>query len=42
MSDITPFEGRKIRTVWDETRETWLFSVVDAVAALTDSPNPRP
>jgi hypothetical protein len=40
MTNITPFEGRKIRTVWDEARETWLFSVVDAVDALTDSPNP--
>jgi len=41
MTDITPFEGRKIRTIWDEARETWLFSVVDTIAALTDSPNPR-
>ena len=40
MSNIAPFEGRKIRTIWDETRETWLFSVVDTIAALTDSPNP--
>ena len=40
MTHIAPFEGRKIRTVWDEARETWLFSVVDAIAVLTDSPNP--
>jgi hypothetical protein len=40
MTVVTPFEGRKIRTVWDETRETWYFAVVDVVAALTDSPNP--
>jgi hypothetical protein len=40
MSDIIPFEGRKIRTTWDEARETWYFAVVDVVAALTDSPNP--
>jgi hypothetical protein len=40
MTNVTPFEGRKIRTVWDEASETWLFSVVDAVGALTDSPNP--
>jgi hypothetical protein len=40
MTNITPFEGRKIRTVWDETRGTWLFSVVDAVAVLTDSVDP--
>jgi hypothetical protein len=40
MANITPFEGRKIRTVWDEAREAWYFAVVDVVAALTDSPNP--
>jgi len=40
MTNITPFEGRKIRTIWDETKETWLFSVVDVIAALADSPNP--
>jgi hypothetical protein len=40
MNKIAPFEGRKIRTVWDEAKETWLFSVVDAIAVLTDSPNP--
>jgi hypothetical protein len=41
MTNVTPFEGRKIRTVWDEAKETWLFSVVDAVSALTDSSNPQ-
>jgi hypothetical protein len=40
MIAVTPFEGRKIRTVWDEARGTWYFAVVDVVAALTDSPNP--
>lgn len=41
MTNISPFEGRKIRTLWDEAREVWLFSVIDAIAALTNSPNPR-
>lgn len=41
MTNITPFEGRKIRTLWDEAREIWLFSVIDAIAVLTNSPNPR-
>jgi len=41
MSDMAPFEGRKIRSLWDETGETWLFSIVDVVAALTDSQNPQ-
>ena len=41
MTKLAPFEGRKIRTIWDESEETWLFSVIDVIAALTDSPNPR-
>lgn len=35
------FENYKIRRVYDEKSETWYFSVVDVVAALTDSVNPR-
>ena len=34
---IKLFESKQIRTVWDEEREKWYFSVVDVVAALTDS-----
>ncbi|EFB91318.1 hypothetical protein HMPREF7215_2754 [Pyramidobacter piscolens W5455] len=37
---IELFENRKIRSVWDEEREEWYFSVVDVVGALTDSANP--
>ena len=33
------FENKEIRTAWDGEREEWYFSVVDVVAALTDSPN---
>jgi hypothetical protein len=33
------FSGQKIRRFWDEEREKWYFSVVDVVAALTDSEN---
>lgn len=35
------FEERKVRTVWDDEQEKWYFSIVDVVAVLTDSPNPR-
>lgn len=35
------FENQPIRTAWDEEKEEWLFSVVDVVGALTDSPNPN-
>ncbi len=34
------FDDRKIRTVWDDEKEKWFFSVVDVVGALTDSANP--
>ena len=35
------FESYSIRRICDEPSETWFFSVVDVVAALTDSVNPR-
>lgn len=40
MSNIKLFQDRKIRSVWDEMEQQWYFSVVDVVAALTDSVNP--
>lgn len=33
------FNDRQIRTVWDEKEKKWYFSIVDVVAALTDSTN---
>lgn len=33
------FEDKRIRTVWDEEKEAWFFSVVDVVAVLTDQPS---
>ena len=38
---IKVFEEKKVRTLWDSETEGWYFSVVDVVAVLTDSPNPR-
>ena len=35
------FEEQRVRTVWDDEQEKWYFSIVDVVAILTDSPNPR-
>ncbi|MDO8452446.1 MAG: BRO family protein [bacterium] len=40
-SKITIFEGRKIRRHWDEENEKWWFSVVDVIAVLSNSANPR-
>jgi prophage antirepressor len=42
MSDeVKLFEGNTIRSVWDNEKEEWYFSVVDVVGALTSSPNPN-
>ncbi|MFA6097463.1 MAG: Bro-N domain-containing protein [Candidatus Paceibacterota bacterium] len=38
---ITIFEGQKIRRLWNEREERWYFSVIDIVAVLTSSVNPR-
>lgn len=35
------FENQPIRTAWDEEQEVWYFSVVDAVAALTEQTETR-
>lgn len=35
------FENQKIRTAWDPEQEEWYFSIVDTVAALTESKNPQ-
>ena len=40
-NNIQIFEGKKIRSVWDNEKEEWYFSVVDVVGALTDSVNAR-
>ena len=41
MSTIKLFETKQVRSLWDEERQAWYFSIVDMVAVLTDSPNPR-
>ena len=38
-SQLQLFEGRKVRTVWDEDAQEWFFSVVDVVAVLTEQPD---
>ena len=41
MSSIKLFESKQIRSVWSEDDQKWYFSVIDVVAALTDSQNSR-
>ena len=38
---IRLFEEKKVRTLWNDEEEEWYFSVIDVVAVLTDSENPR-
>ena len=38
---IKLFEQQKVRTHWDAKKEKWYFSVIDVIAILTESSNPR-
>lgn len=38
---IKIFENKQVRTAWNADEEEWYFSIVDVVAVLTDSANPR-
>ena len=35
------FEGKEIRSIWNDKEEEYYFSVVDVISALTDSKIPR-
>lgn len=35
--ELKIFEDKKIRAKWDDKKEKWFFSIVDIVAALTES-----
>jgi hypothetical protein len=41
QNTIQLFEDKKVRTLWDADKEKWYISIVDVIAVLTDSPNPR-
>lgn len=40
-NNIQLFENQKIRAAWDAQQEEWYFSIVDVVAVLTDSRDPK-
>lgn len=40
-NDIKLFEGNRIRSSWDNEKEEWYFSIIDILAVLTGSNNPR-
>lgn len=35
------YKDHEVRAIWDEEKSQWWFSIVDIVAAITESPNPR-
>ncbi len=37
---IKVFQGKKVRTHWDDEKEKWFFSIVDVIAILTESVDP--
>lgn len=41
QNSIKIFDQKQVRTLWDDEQEKWYFSIVDVIAVLTDSPNPR-
>ena len=41
MKTVKLFESKHIRSAWDEKEQKWLFSVIDVVGVLTDSPDPK-
>ncbi|MCY7328746.1 MAG: hypothetical protein LH618_09375 [Saprospiraceae bacterium] len=38
---IQVFEERQVRSLWDAEQEQWYISIIDVIAVLTESPNPR-
>ena len=41
MSAIKLFESKQIRSDWNEEEQEWYFAVVDVIAVLTDSTDPK-
>ena len=35
------YKDREVRAIWSDEQNKWYFSIVDIVAAITDSPRPR-
>lgn len=41
MTDLKLFENKQIRSYWNEGEQEWYFAVIDVVAVLTDSTDPK-
>ena len=38
---IKLFEQKQVRSVWNDEKEKWYFSIIDVVEVLTDTDRPR-
>ena len=36
-NDVKLFEESRIRSIWNNEKEAWYFSIIDVVNVLTDS-----
>ncbi|MDH2997979.1 antirepressor [Pasteurellaceae bacterium LFhippo2] len=41
MNSIQLFEDKQVRSVWDEEKQEWFFSIIDVIEALTGTDRPR-
>ena len=41
MNEVKLYENKEVRSIWDNEKEEWYFSIVDVIAILTESANPR-
>jgi hypothetical protein len=41
MSNIKLFEEQQVRSIWNEEKQKWYFSIIDVIAVLTNSPRSR-
>lgn len=40
-SAIKFFEQKQVRSIWDEEKEKWYFSILDIIEVLTETERPR-
>ncbi len=40
-NSIVLFDQKQVRRAWDKNKEEWFFSIIDVIAILTNSENPR-
>ena len=41
MTNLKLFESKQIRSDWNEEEQEWYFAIVDVIAVLTDSTDPK-